>query len=337
LWKIFRPNSYLQKIEVNHFQSDTISFMTVDAISSSIDMYLKDLRSGMGRSGNTAVNYAVDLSQFADYLQLLGVTSPGSIESSHVRGFLRDVVGFGYARSSAARKLSALKSWLKFLQERGEIQKNPASGVRGPKLPSRLPRAISREEVELLLEKGPEGDDAPRDLAVMELMYGSGLRIAETAGLKWDDVDLPERWIRVLGKGEKERMVPMGRFAVHALEAWRGISGGSSPFVFPGSRGGAVTVRTLHRVVRRAAAKAGLSAVTPHVLRHSFATHMLEGGAGLRVLQELLGHESLLTTQKYLKITAEHLRRSYISAHPRAGNGDEDNDEGNDNTLRPQG
>lgn len=309
--------------------------MTGDMLSTAIDLFLQDMRSGLGRSGNTTVNYAVDLSQFADYLQGLGVETPGGIETTHIRGFLRDVVGFGYARSSAARKLSAIKSWLRFLQDRGEIARNPAGGVRGPKLPSRLPRAISREEVELLLERGPDGEEASRDLAVMELMYGSGLRIAETAGLMWENVDLAERWIRVLGKGGKERLVPMGRYAVRALEAWRSVSGHRTGFVFPGADGGAITVRTLHRVVRRAAARVGLSGVTPHVLRHSFATHMLEGGANLRVLQELLGHESLVTTQKYLKITAEQLRRSYTLAHPRAGNGDE-NDEGNDDPLRSQ-
>ncbi|MDO9508392.1 MAG: tyrosine recombinase XerC [Thermovirgaceae bacterium] len=307
--------------------------MTEDALSSAIDIFLKDMRSGRGRSGHTTVNYAVDLSQFAEYVSGLGVETPGGVETTHIRGFLRDVVGFGYARSSAARKLSAIKSWLRFLQERGEISRNPAGGLRGPKLPSRLPRAISREEMNLLLEKGTEGNEAPRDLAVLELMYGSGLRIAETAALRWDQVDLAERWIRVLGKGEKERLVPMGRFSVRALESWRDVSGPGSDFVFPGAEGGAVTVRTLHRVVRRAAARAGLSGVTPHVLRHSFATHMLEGGANLRVLQELLGHESLVTTQKYLKITAEQMRRSYTLAHPRAGNGDE-NDEGNDDPLR---
>lgn len=309
--------------------------MTGDVLSAAIDLYLQDMRSGLGRSAHTTVNYAVDLSQFAGYLQGLGVEAPGEIETTHIRGFLRDVVGFGYARSSAARKLSAVRSWLRFLQHRGVISRNPAGGVRGPKLPSRLPRAISREEIELLLEKGPDGSDAPRDLAVMELMYGSGLRIAETAGLRWEHIDLAERWIRVLGKGEKERLVPMGRYAVRALELWRSVSGQGSAFVFPGAGGGAITVRTLHRVVHRAAARAGLPGVTPHVLRHSFATHMLEGGANLRVLQELLGHESLVTTQKYLKITAEQMRRSYTLAHPRAGSCDE-NDEGNNDPLRSQ-
>ena len=310
--------------------------MTEGAVSASIDLFLEDIRSGRGGSDHTTLNYSVDLSQFADYLAGLGVESPLSVETSHIRGFLRDVVGYGYARTSAARKLSAIRSWLRFLMERGELSGNPAEGIRGPKLPAMLPRAISREEMALLLENGPQGKEAERDLAVMELMYGSGLRIAETASLRWDQVDLEERWIRVMGKGEKERLVPMGRFAVRALSNWRSSCPEVSDFVFPGSGGGHITVRTLHRAVMRSAARAGLPGVTPHVLRHSFATHMLEGGANLRVLQELLGHESLVTTQKYLKVTAEQLKRSYTLAHPRAGNGGADN-EGDDDTLHSEG
>ena len=319
----------------NPLQSVTITDMPGDAISESIDLFLEEMRSGRGGSGHTTLNYAVDLSQFADYLEGLGVTAPGEVQSLHIRGFLRDVVGFGYARSSAARKLSAIRSWLRFLRERREIPSNPAEGIRGPRLPGRLPRAISREDMQKLLETGPSGPEAHRDLAAMELMYGSGLRVAETASLRWDQVDLEERWIRVMGKGEKERLVPMGRYSVKALREWRDSCPVVSDYVFPGSRGEHITVRTLHRSVLKAAARAGLSGVTPHVLRHSFATHMLEGGANLRVLQELLGHESLVTTQKYLKITVEQLRKSYTMAHPRAGSGDAD-DEGDNDPLRQE-
>lgn len=310
--------------------------MPRDAVSASIDLFLEEMGSGRGSSGHTTLNYAVDLSQFADYLEGLGIDDPGGVQSSHVRGFIRDVVGFGYARSSAARKLSAIKSWLGFLQERGVITSNPAAGIRGPRLPGRLPRAISREDVEALLDRGPTGREACRDKAAMELMYGSGLRVAETAALRWEEVDLEERWVRVMGKGEKERLVPMGKFAVKALREWKDSCPDPTGPVFPGSRGGHITVRTLHRAVLKAASTVGLTGVTPHVLRHSFATHMLEGGANLRVLQELLGHESLVTTQKYLKVTIEQLRKSYTMAHPRAGSGDAD-DEGDNDTLRQEG
>lgn len=303
-----------------------------DTIASSVDAYLEHLKYSRGSSDHTVVNYAVDLAQFSEFLETFEVTRPGDVSHGHVRSFLREVVGFGYARSSAARKLSSIKGWTSYLKERGDIPSDPASGVRGPRLPRRLPRAITTDEVSRLIEDGPGGDNALRDRAVLELLYGCGLRVAEAAGLEWEQVDLPERWIRVRGKGNKERMVPVGRCAVDALTGWRKTIGEGERFVFPGDGGGPLTVRTLHRVVSRAARRVGLAEVTPHVLRHSFATHMLERGASLRVLQELLGHESLVTTQRYLKVTAEQLKKSYIQAHPRAGNGGDDF-ERNDDSL----
>jgi integrase/recombinase XerC len=188
------------------------------------------------------------------------------------------------------------------------------------------------EDVDRLIEEGPRGSNETRDRAVLELLYGCGLRVAEAAGLEWDQVDLSERWIRVRGKGNKERMVPVGRCAVEALREWRKTLDSGERFVFPGENSGPVAVRTLHRIVARAAKRVGLTEVTPHVLRHSFATHMLERGASLRVLQELLGHESLVTTQRYLKVTVEQLKKSYLEAHPRAVNGGKES-EGNHNTL----
>jgi len=294
-----------------------------DTIASSVDAYLEYLKYSRGSSNHTVVNYAVDLSQFSEFLESLDVRCPDEIRHTHVRSFLREVVGYGYARSSAARKLSSIKGWTSFLKERGEISSDPASGVRGPRLPKKLPRAITPEEVTRLIEEGPGGKYASRDRTILEILYGCGLRVAEAANLKWEQVDLDERWIRVRGKGDKERMVPMGRCAVEALSNWRKSLDMGEPFVFPGERGGPLATRTLHRVVTRAARRVGLAEVTPHVLRHSFATHMLERGASLRVLQELLGHESLVTTQRYLKVTAEQLKKSYIRAHPRAGNGGE--------------
>jgi integrase/recombinase XerC len=184
--------------------------------------------------------------------------------------------------------------------------------------------ALLREDTARLVEEGPRGEEFHRDRAVLELLYGCGLRVAELAALEWEDVQLEERWIRVRGKWDKERMVPMGRIARDALlELPLPPSGERGGPLFPGEEGGKLSVRTVHRIVTRAARIVGLAGVTPHVLRHSFATHMLEGGASLRVLQELLGHESLVTTQKYLRITAEQMRRSYSAAHPRGGGADE--------------
>ena len=296
----------------------------MDGIPQAVDRFLSHMDALLGRSEHTVTNYAVDLGQFADYLLQEGVEVPGAIQSDHVRGFLRALLGFGYAKTSAARKLSAVKSWLDFLHAAGVLTQNPAASVRAPRLPARLPRALAYEDVEALLERGVEEPTARRDRAILELLYGAGLRVAELVALDWEDVDLEERWLRVRGKGDKERMVPMGRIARDALlELPLPPSGERCGPLFPGEEGGKLSVRTVHRIVTRAARIVGLAGVTPHVLRHSFATHMLEGGASLRVLQELLGHESLVTTQKYLRITAEQMRRSYSAAHPRGGGADE--------------
>lgn len=295
-----------------------------ERISFEMDRYLEHLRFSQGRSDHTVTNYAVDLAQFRDFLLQQGFSSVGDITTSHIRAFLRDIMGFGYAKTSAARKLSAVRSWLAFLRQNGTVSSNVAASVRSPKLPQHLPRALSREDAVRLVEEGPRGRDMCRDRAVLELLYGCGLRIAELTDLDWSDVQVDERWIRVRGKGDKERMVPMGRFAQDALLDLSPSSlGERSGPLFSGEAGERISVRTVHRIVVRAARAVGLSGVTPHVLRHSFATHMLEGGASLRVLQELLGHESLVTTQKYLKITAEQMRRSYSAAHPRGGGEDE--------------
>ncbi len=293
-----------------------------EKLSAKVDSFLNHLRVGMKSSEHTVTNYAVDLSQFMDYLDNEGVKEPDEITRQHIRSFIRDILGFGYARTSAARKLSAIKGWLVYLMDRGEIGSDPSMGIRGPKLPSVLPRALPREDVSMMLEKGVEGENFHRDRAVLELLYGSGLRIAEVASIRWGDLDVVERWIRIKGKGNKERIVPLGSYSIKALEEWKQCPSEPGEFLFPGRNGGHITVRTISRIVKKAAMRVGLSGVTPHMLRHSFATHMLEGGASLRVLQELLGHESLATTQRYLTVTAEHLKKSYLEAHPRAGGED---------------
>ena len=155
---------------------------------------------------------------------------------------------------------------------------------------------------------------------MLELLYGSGLRVSEAAGLDWEDLEPEERWLRVLGKGQKGRAVPFGRGVKELLQDWRPDPVTRQGPVFPGERGASrITPRTIHRLVTQSARRVGLAGVTPHTLRHSFATHLLEGGASLRVVQELLGHESLLTTQRYLDITSDQMKRSYEQAHPRAG------------------
>jgi integrase/recombinase XerC len=295
-----------------------------EKLSSLVDAYLQDLRHGRRLSENTVTNYAVDLAQFVDFALVQGLDSPEEIRSAHVRAFLREMLAYGYAKASVARKLSAVKSWMVFLRQEQVLSDDPACRVQSPKLPVRLPRALSMQDVQNLLENGPKGKSSVRDRAALELLYGSGLRVAELVSLDWEDLDLQERWVRVTGKGDKERIVPVGRYALAAFGAWALECSSRKGPLFPGGCGKRMTVRTVTRIVDRAAKRCGLSGVTPHVLRHSFATHLLEGGANLRVLQELLGHESLLTTQRYLKISADHLQRMVREAHPRAGEGEED-------------
>jgi len=287
-----------------------------EQLSSTVDSFLQYLRYQLKCSENTIENYSVDLVQFISFLQNQGIGRVTEIKRDHIRSFLREMMAFGYASTSSSRKLSALRGWLKYLVERGYMEQDPSSGVRGPKLPGTLPRALSLEDVTRMIEEGTGKRNQLRDKALLEILYGSGLRVSEAASLKWTNVDLAERNLRVLGKGQKERIVPLGTHSIKALKEWRSSLKEDSDFVFPGKEDGHIAVRTLTRVVMRASKRVGLSGVTPHMLRHSFATHMLEGGASLKALQELLGHESLLTTQRYLTVTAEHLKKSYMETYP---------------------
>lgn len=282
-----------------------------------VDAFLEYMRNNKGSSENTVTNYAVDLAQYADFMETQGI-APTQATAKTIRAFLRSLSGFGYANSSIGRKLSAVKTFELFLLESHFISSDPAASVRSPRMPERLPRAISRESMEKLIEEAWKIKPELRNGTILEVMYGCGVRVAEVVSLKWEDVDLEERWLKVHGKGDKERLVPFGHVAQEALIKWREQCPQDAVYIFQ-SGDKPITVRTVHRLVVKAAKNAGLENVTPHSIRHSFATHMLEGGASLNVLQELLGHESLLTTQRYLKITPSHLRESYLAAHPRSG------------------
>lgn len=289
-----------------------------DGIYPMIDSFLEYLKS-LGRSEHTVINYGVDLGQFAEYLEQAEVHRVQDITRDHVRGFLRSLVGYGFAKASALRKMSSIRGFMGYLRDIGVIERDPSEGVKGPRSSPGLPRAISYPDVCRLLEEGPSGREAFRDRLVMELLYGSGLRVSELCDLNWDDVDVEERWIRVMGKGSKGRMVPFGSIVQDMLRRWGEMVGRAGP-LFPGKRGAErLTQRTVHRIVSGCARRVGLFGVSPHTLRHSFATHLLEGGASLRVVQELMGHESLVTTQRYLDVTAERMRFIYQVHHPRAG------------------
>ena len=296
-----------------------IPFMA-ENISTNIEQFLLFLES-RGRSKNTVINYRVDLEQFREYLLRQGISDVSGIDSQSVRVYLSNIIGFGIAKSSAARKLSAVRGFIRWLSSREVLDYGVAAGLKGPKLPSSLPRALSFEETEKLLTEGPEnGKHYQRDRLILELLYGSGLRVSELIDLNWENIETDQRMIRVFGKGSKERLVPFGPGVKKLLEDWKLLSkeGTKGPLFLSEKGAERLTVRTVHRLVQRAALRVGIYGVSPHTLRHCFATHLLERGAPLRVVQELLGHESIAATQRYLSITAEQMKRSYMEYHPRA-------------------
>jgi integrase/recombinase XerC len=308
-----------------------------------VERFLEHLGEERNYSPHTLRAYRGDLERFVAFLaedfldRPAAEVRPADVDTLAVRSFLAALHRAGAGRKSQGRALSAVRSLLAFACREGVIAANPARGVPTPKAPRDLPRHLRPGEIEALLA-APAGDvrddDAliPRDQAILELLYATGLRVGELVSLDWRDLDLPARVLRVLGKGGKERMVPFGRPAAAALGAWlarweevRGRSGdagdGEEP-VFLNHRGGRLTDRSVGRIVdRHVAAAAVASGVHPHTLRHTFATHLLEQGADLRGIQELLGHASLATTQRYTHVEVERLLAVYRETHPRARRG----------------
>jgi integrase/recombinase XerC len=291
-----------------------------------VDVFLRYLEVERGASVHTLRSYRSDLADATAYLSQRGLGALDDADVRLLRGYVADLHARGLQRSSVARRLATLRSFFRFLVRRGRASANPALEIRTPRLPKRLPAHLPIDESEVLLRQGFSETDGrgvartKRDRAVLELLYATGLRVGELAGLDVADVDLAEGLVRVFGKGGKERIVPVGRQAATALREHlserRGPSGGP---LFPNARGSRLGVRTLRRIVGRRARAAGMvRRVTPHTLRHSFATHLLDAGADLRLIQELLGHARLSTTQKYTHVTTERLMAVYDAAHPRA-------------------
>jgi integrase/recombinase XerD len=299
------------------------------------DEWLDHLRVERGSSQHTLVAYRRDVRRYLSFLGDQGVDRPEQVREAHVTGFLAALRAGDHdhpplAATSAARAVVAVRGLHRFLAVEGEVPQDPARAVTPPAPPRRLPKALRVDEVERLLSAASLGDTpaALRDRALLELLYGSGARVSEAIALDLDDLpptgDDPV--VRLFGKGRKERIVPLGRYAVQALDAWlvRGRPvlagrGAGSPAVFLNQRGGRLSRQSAWTTIRVAADRAGLSdAVSPHTLRHSFATHLLDGGADIRVVQELLGHSSVTTTQIYTHVSTERLREVYAQAHPRA-------------------
>lgn len=288
------------------------------AFAEAVPAYLDRMVAERGLSANTVDAYRRDLAQFTAFCDRLGIERLEDVDRRAIRRFLAHLTTRGYARRSVARKASAVRALLDDAARRGMIESNPAAGVPQPKRPATLPKAVPAATLNRLLDDlvGTEPVDR-RDLAILELLYGAGLRVSELASVRVQDVagnDL----LTVTGKGRKQRVVPIGGKAREALDAYlsrgrdelRSEAGGDALFV--GVRGGPLDERGIRRVVR---ARLG---TFPHALRHSFATHLLEGGADLRSVQDLLGHSDLATTQIYTAVTREHLRATYQRSHPRA-------------------
>jgi integrase/recombinase XerD len=304
-------------------------------VEQAVEGYLQHLAVERGLASNTLAAYRRDLRRYLAFLGARSVTDPQQVTEQHVSAFLvaLHTGGDGAAplgAASAARTVVAVRGFHRFLVLDGQSDADPAVDVRPPATPARLPKAIPLWQVEQLLAAAATDTPAgPRDAALLEMLYGSGARISEAVGLAVDDVDLTAGLVRLFGKGAKERLVPLGRYATAAIEAYLvrtrpGLAGRGrgTPALFLNLRGGRLSRQSAWTVLQAAADRAGLqSRVSPHTLRHSFATHLLEGGADVRVVQELLGHASVTTTQLYTRVTADTLREVYAAAHPRAISG----------------
>jgi len=304
------------------------------------ELYLRD---GRGLAVATVTAYLGDARQFAGFCAGFGIDDPISIEPLVLRRYLAALAAEGYSRRSLARKAAALRGLFQLLTRRGLIERDPAALLATPKGPTHLPNVLRRDQIERLLAAQDQSTPTGmRDAALIELLYASGARVAEAVGLDVNALDLTCRLVRLQGKGGRERIVPLGEPACLALDRW--VSQGrpmlarptlsrqappappqeplASPqptgALFLGRRGGRLSARAAYEIVARAGVAAGVGRLSPHTFRHSYATHLLEGGADLRSVQELLGHAALSTTQIYTHVTREHLRGSYDRAHPRA-------------------
>jgi integrase/recombinase XerC len=276
----------------------------------------------------TVRSYQNDLEQFIDYVSNeFEVFSPQDVDFKHIRGFIGSLIRGGFKKSSAERKLAAMKSYFGFLSKRGIVKKNPAALVKSPRKEKRVPSFLSQTDAERLMDlaQGSRPIDI-RNRAILELLYGTGMRAQELCQLNTESISRGRGVVRVMGKGNKERMLPLGELVVSALDDYLGVrnmlarSSSTNDALFLNKNGGRLSTRSLQRIVHGFIGRvAQVAKASPHTLRHTFATHLLERGADIRSVQELLGHASLSTTQIYTHVTVKRLKKVYMKAHPRAG------------------
>jgi len=292
-----------------------------------VEQFLRHLEVERNASPLTLKSYREDLTALCDYLQeAMGeCPRPDEVTTLDLRGYVSFLAESGYAKTTIARRLASLRSFFRFGQRDGYANSNPAKPLRNPRKGRSLPHFLTAEEIGQLLSAPPKNQPLGlRDRAILETLYSAGLRVSELAGLCNGDLDLAEGVIRVRGKGRRERISPLGSYAVAALTAWlskrklAGAAGDRAP-VFVNKFGHRLTTRSVARMLEKYLKLTGLDRrTTPHTLRHSFATHLLDRGADIRSVQELLGHRSLVTTQIYTHVSTAGLRETYKKAHPRA-------------------
>jgi integrase/recombinase XerD len=302
-----------------------------DQVPLDVEEWLSWLATERGRARSTLAAYRRDARRWCRWLDGRGIAL-ADVREADVEAYIGELRGSSLAPATVARAVVAVRSLHRFLADEGRAEGDPGAGVATPRVPSGLPKALSEAEVSALLA-AVVGDEpsARRDRAILEVLYGTGVRISELVGLRLGDIDLESGLLRAFGKGSKERVVPLGRHAAAALSAWLGPGGrpalvpqrwarrGDAEAVFLNRRGGRLTRQGAWLVVKHWGSEAGIAdKLTPHVLRHSCATHMLDHGADLRAVQEMLGHASVSTTQVYTKVSTERLFAAYRAAHPRA-------------------
>ncbi len=293
------------------------------ALSEWIEGFLSYLHHERRLSPHTRSNYARDLRAFQDYCQLQGLSDVTGIDTHQLRAFAAQAHRQGLGGRSLQRRLSALRSFFRYLLREGAVRTNPVADVRAPKSERRLPAALDVDQMGQLLEAEGEDELAVRDRAMLELIYSCGLRLAELVGLDLDRLSLAEGLVEVIGKGSKTRILPVGTKAREALQAWLKVRATwpqqDPQALFLSRRGRRISTRSVQERLRQRALRQGVDRhVHPHMLRHSFATHLLESSGDLRAVQELLGHADISTTQVYTHLDFQHLAKVYDQAHPRA-------------------